>query len=157
MGLRSGQVAEAAGVNMQTLRYYERRGLLAEPQRTLGGHRLYPPEAVTLVRVIKAAQSLGFSLDEVAELLKAGHHHTDGPHQAHHRPGRQHSDVDLHQRAQVKLAEVQAKIADLTVIANTLRAAITAGCDDLIACAATPNCPLPFADLADANLRDQSA
>ena len=50
-GLRSGQVAEAAGVNQQTLRYYERRGLLAEPDRTLGRHRLYPPETVTVLRV----------------------------------------------------------------------------------------------------------
>ena len=55
-GLRSGQVAAAAGVNLQTLRYYERRGLIEDPQRTLGGHRLYPEEAVTTLRVIKAAQ-----------------------------------------------------------------------------------------------------
>ncbi|WP_243707317.1 MerR family DNA-binding transcriptional regulator [Micromonospora sp. KC606] len=47
-GLRSSQIATAAGVNLQTLRYYERRGLLAEPQRSLGGHRLYPPESVAL-------------------------------------------------------------------------------------------------------------
>ncbi len=49
-GLRTGQVAEAAGVNVQTLRYYERRGLLDEPGRTLGGHRHYPPQAVTVLR-----------------------------------------------------------------------------------------------------------
>jgi MerR family transcriptional regulator, mercuric resistance operon regulatory protein len=49
--LRSGQLAAAAGVNPQTLRHYERRGLLAEPDRSLGGHRLYPPEAVTALRV----------------------------------------------------------------------------------------------------------
>ena len=54
--LRSGQVAEAAGVNLQTLRYYERRGLLAEPERSLGGHRLYPEQAVTIVRIIRASQ-----------------------------------------------------------------------------------------------------
>ncbi|MET8354249.1 MerR family DNA-binding transcriptional regulator [Micromonospora sp. NPDC005206] len=58
-GLRSGQVAEAAAVNQQTLRYYERRGLVAEPDRTLGGHRLYPPETATILRVIKTAQRLG--------------------------------------------------------------------------------------------------
>ena len=69
-GLRSGQVADAAGVNVQTLRYYERRGLLNEPNRTLGGHRLYPPEAVRVLRVIKAAQRMGFTLDEVADLLE---------------------------------------------------------------------------------------
>jgi MerR family mercuric resistance operon transcriptional regulator len=131
--MRSSQVAEAAGVNLQTLRYYERRGLLAEPARSLGGHRLYPPEAVTVLRVIKAAQRLGFTLDEVADLLDAGRHR-------HGRP-----DSGLRARAQVKLAEVQAKIADLQIIADTLRAAINAGCDDLVACAGEPCCPIPFA------------
>jgi MerR family transcriptional regulator, mercuric resistance operon regulatory protein len=52
--LRSSQVAAAAGVNRQTLCYYERRGLLAEPGRSPGGHRLYPVGAVTVLRVIKA-------------------------------------------------------------------------------------------------------
>ena len=47
-GMRSGQVAAAAGVNVETLRYYERRGLLAEPDRSPGGHRLYPAETVTV-------------------------------------------------------------------------------------------------------------
>ncbi len=57
--MRAGQVAAAAGVNLQTLRYYERRGLLAAPDRTLGGHRLYSAEAVTLLRVIKTAYRPG--------------------------------------------------------------------------------------------------
>ncbi|MFE7580107.1 MerR family transcriptional regulator [Streptomyces gardneri] len=73
--LRSGQVAEAAGVNDQTLRYYERRGLFAEPDRSPGGHRLYGEGAVTVLRVIKAAQRLGSTLEEVAELLKVGRRH----------------------------------------------------------------------------------
>lgn len=124
-GLRSGQLAQAAGVNPQTLRYYERRGLLAEPDRTLGGHRQYPAEAVTLLRAIKAAQRLGFSLDEVADLL--GHHHGD-----------------LRDQAKVKLAEVEARITDLQAIADTLRNAIQAGCDDLVVCATMPHCPLPL-------------
>lgn len=133
--LRSGQVAEAAGVNPQTLRYYERRGLLARPDRSLGGHRLYPPEAVTVLRVIKAAQRLGFTLDEVADLLAAGHRHGD-------------ADAGLPDRARAKLTEIEEKIADLQVIAGTLRAAVDAGCDDLIACAGRPCCPIPFAALA---------
>ncbi len=136
-GLRSSQVAAAAGVNPQTLRYYERRGLLAQPDRSLGGHRLYPPEAVTVLRVIKAAQTLGFTLDEVADLFDAGRH----------RHGRR-PDAGLQARAQAKLDEVEAKIADLTVIADTLRAGMAAGCDDLVVCAQSPCCPLPFADLA---------
>ncbi len=135
--LRSGQVAEAAGVNLQTLRYYERRGLLAEPQRSHGGHRLYPPETVTVLRVIKAAQRLGFTLDEVADLLETGTHR-------HGRTG-----PGLHQRAQAKLAEVDAKIADLTVIRQALTDALAAGCDDLTTCAQSSCCPLPFADLAE--------
>ncbi len=135
-GLRSSQVADAAGVNRQTLRYYERRGLLAEPQRSLGGHRLYSPEAVTVLKVIKAAQRLGFTLDEVADLLEAGRH-------PHRRTG-----AGLQARARTKLAEVEAKIADLQVIAGTLRAATDAGCDDLITCAGQPCCPIPFATIA---------
>jgi MerR family mercuric resistance operon transcriptional regulator len=139
-GLRSGQLAAAAGVNLQTLRYYERRGLLAEPERTPGGHRLYPAAAVTVLRVIKAAQRLGFTLEEVAELLEAGAHR-------HGRSG-DRPDAGLQVRAQAKLTDVEAKIADLTVIADTLRGALAAGCDNLIACAHEPCCPLPFADLA---------
>ncbi|MEU8802927.1 MerR family transcriptional regulator [Spirillospora sp. NPDC048819] len=135
-GLRSGQVAEAAGVNLQTLRYYERRGLLADPGRMPGGHRLYPAEAVTLLRVIKTAQRLGFTLEEVAELLDAGTHR-------HRR-----ADAGLQARAGAKLAEVEAKIADLRTIADTLRRALDAGCDDLVTCAGERGCPLPFADLA---------
>jgi DNA-binding transcriptional MerR regulator len=56
------------------VRYYERRGLLAKPERSLGGHRLYPAETVTVLKVIKAAQRLGFTLEEVADLLEAGRH-----------------------------------------------------------------------------------
>jgi DNA-binding transcriptional MerR regulator len=136
-GLRSGQVADAAGVNLQTLRYYERRGLLAEPDRSPGGHRLYPQEAVTVLRVIKAAQRLGFTLEEISDLLEAGQHrHSHNP------------DEGLQARARDKLVDVEAKIADLTVIAASLRTALDAGCDDLIDCAHSPTCPLPFADLA---------
>ena len=135
-GLRSSEVASAAGVNLQTLRYYERRGLLAEPDRSLGGHRQYPAETVTVLKVIKAAQRLGFTLDEVAGLLEAGRHR--------HR----HADSGLQARARTKLAEVEAKIADLQVIAGTLRAATDAGCDDLITCAGQPGCPIPFATIA---------
>ena len=136
-GLRSSQAAAAAGVNRQTLRYYERRGLLAEPPRSLGGHRLYPAEAVTVLRVIKAAQRLGFTLDEVAGLLDTGRHR----HGQRPQPG-------LQARARAKLAEVEAKIADLQVIAATLRAAVDADCHDLAGCAGNPCCPIPFAPLA---------
>jgi DNA-binding transcriptional MerR regulator len=135
--LRSGQVARAAGVNIETLRYYERRGLLAEPARSLGGHRMYPAETVTVLRVIKAAQRLGFTLGEVADLLEVGRHR----HGPAHQPG-------LHQRAAAKLAEVEERIADLTTIRDTLRATLDAGCADLIECAGEDRCPIPFGTLS---------
>jgi MerR family transcriptional regulator, mercuric resistance operon regulatory protein len=132
-GLRSGQVAEAAGVNPQTLRYYERRGLLAEPERTLGGHRLYQAEAVTVLWAIKTARRLGFTMEEVADLLETTRYR------------RGHRNAGLAERARVKLVEVERRIADLQIIRTT---PAEAGCDDLIACAGQPCCPLPFADLA---------
>jgi DNA-binding transcriptional MerR regulator len=122
-GLRSGQLAEAVGVNPQTLRYYERRGLLSEPERTTGGHRLYPPETVTMLRGVKAAQRLGFTLEEITALLaRAG----------------------LRDRARVKLGEIEVRIEELTAVADMLRAAVDAGCDDLEVCATVPECPLPL-------------
>jgi len=69
MPLTIGQVAAAADVNVQTIRYYERRGLFAVPRRTASGYRQYPADAVTRLRFIKHAQELGFSLNEVRELL----------------------------------------------------------------------------------------
>ncbi len=134
MSLRAGEVAEAAGVNKETLRYYERRGLLGAPDRTLGGHRIYDPAVITTLRVIKASQRLGFTLDEVAELIAVGH-----------RRGR---DPGLQSRARDKLIEVEQRIADLTTIRDTLVAAIDAGCDDLHRCATSGCCPIPFGDLA---------
>ena len=68
--MRIGATAEQAGVNVQTLRYYERRGLLPRPPRRESGYREFPDDAVRVVRFIKRAQDLGFSLDEVEELLK---------------------------------------------------------------------------------------
>lgn len=141
-GLRSGDVAAQAGVNPQTLRYYERRGLLAEPERSNGGHRMYDEQAVTVLRVIKAAQRLGFTLEEVAELLEVGRHRHGRP-----APG-------LQERAAAKIAEVDARIADLTAIRATLSAAVEAGCDDLTVCASSDCCPIPFTDLSKESRHD---
>ena len=137
-GLRSGDVARAAGVNLQTLRYYERRGLLAEPDRSLGGHRVYPAEAVTVLTVVKGAQRLGFTLDEIAELLEVGRH----------RHARRRN-MSVAARAAAKLIEVEAKIADLELIRDRLRAVSEAGCDDVMTCIGLPRCPIPFEPLAE--------
>lgn len=138
--IRAGELASRAGVNPETIRYYERRGLLGHPDRTLGGHRVYDENAVTLLRVIKAAQGLGFTLDEIEELIDAGTH-------AHRRRPR------LAERAAVKLAEVEAKARALDQIADTLRDVIATGCDDLERCALEDNCPIPFAGIADTGVR----
>ena len=148
-GLRSGQVAAAAGVNVETLRYYERRGLLAEPGRSPGGHRLYPTEAVPVLRVIKAAQRLGFTLDEVADLLDVGRHR--------HRsaPGRRARDAGLQERAQAKLVEVEERITDLLNIRDNLRAALDAGCGDLLECAGNDCSLIPFETITTRGTRIQ--
>jgi len=135
-GLRVGEVAAAAGVHVETLRYYERRGLLARPDRSPGGHRLYPVESITQLRVIKTAQRLGFTLTEISDLVETGKHHHRG------------RDAGLQARAAAKLAEVEQRIADLTVIRDTLHQALDAGCDDLLSCSENACCPLPFAELA---------
>jgi DNA-binding transcriptional MerR regulator len=132
--MRSGQLAAAAGVNLQTLRYYERRGLLPEPPRTLGGYREYGDDAVALLRVIKAAQRLGFTLDEVAELLDTGR--------------RGHPTPDLQERARAKLAEVEDRMADLARIRDGLLQVVQARCDSLTHCTCQ-DCPLPFVELAE--------
>jgi DNA-binding transcriptional MerR regulator len=137
MSLRAGEVAARAGVNLQTLRYYERRGILDAPARSLGGHRQYDEDTVLLLRVIKAAQGLGFTLDEVTELVDAGSH-------AHRR--RAH----LADHARAKLVQVRAKIAALQQIEATLEQAIEAGCDDLAVCALEDHCPIPFQPIAEA-------
>jgi len=129
--MRSGQLAAAAGVNVETLRYYERRGLLPEPQRSPGGHREYPDDAVGLLQVVKSAQRLGFTLDEIAELIDTGR--------------RRHPPPDLQARARAKIAEVDARIADLQRIRDGLEQVVAARCDSLTHCTCADR-PLSFAE-----------
>ena len=68
--LSSGELAREAGVNVETLRYYERRGLLPRPVRTETGHRRYDAEAIALLKLIKRSQEIGFTLAEIGELLR---------------------------------------------------------------------------------------
>jgi DNA-binding transcriptional MerR regulator len=133
VSLRINEVAQAAGVNRETLRYYERRGLIEQPDRRPGGHRRYDERAVQTLRIIKAAQRLGYSLDEVADLIEVGR--------------RRGSDSGLEARAQAKLLEVEARMADLAAIRDNLRAALDAGSDDLHQCATNDCCTLPFVEI----------
>ena len=70
-GIRSGELARAAGVSSDTLRHYERRGLLPRPRRLGNGYRAYPPEALDRVVLIQRALSIGFTIDELARFLRA--------------------------------------------------------------------------------------
>lgn len=68
--MRSGELARAAGVSTDTLRHYERKGVLARPRRAANGYRLYPPEALDGVRLVRRALAVGFTLDELSEILR---------------------------------------------------------------------------------------
>ena len=114
-GMRSSEVAAHAGVNVQTLRYYERRGLLEVPARSASGYRAYAADAVAVIRFIKRAQQHGFSLDEIEELL---HLADGGPEDC--RAARQ--------LAQAKTAQLAQKIADLEHMQESL-AELVATCD----------------------------
>ena len=103
-----GEAARAAGVNIETLRYYERRGLLPAPPRSHANYRLYPHQSVRLVRFIKRAQELGFTLNEVRELL------------AFRDSGESASCADVRQQARLKLRSIDAKIQSLQAVREAL-------------------------------------
>lgn len=107
--LTIGAVAASAQVGVETIRFYQRKRLLGEPQRPAGGIRRYGQADVARVRFIKSAQRLGFSLDEVAGLLVLD----DGTRCAEART-----------LAEAKLADVQHKLADLRRIERVLKALI---------------------------------
>lgn len=104
-GLTIGAVAKAAGVNVETVRFYQRRALLAEPDKPYGGIRRYGADDVARVRFVKAAQRLGFSLDEIAGLLQLD----DGTH-----------CDEARELAEAKLADVRKKLKDLRRIESAL-------------------------------------
>jgi DNA-binding transcriptional MerR regulator len=131
--LRTGELAERAGVNVQTLRYYERRGLLAAPTRRPSGQREYGEEAVRLLRTIKAVQRLGFTLAEIEELLDL----------SEHRRGTR----ELRRRAEAKVAEIDAKIGQLQQVRQALVAVLDAECDSLTDCSCGLGCPLPVLEV----------
>ncbi len=96
--LTIGGFAKAAGVNVETIRFYQRKGLLLEPDRPYGSIRRYGQTDVARVKFVKSAQRLGFSLDEIAELLTL----EDGTHCS-----------EAAELAALRLADVRARLADL--------------------------------------------
>jgi MerR family mercuric resistance operon transcriptional regulator len=105
------RLATAAGVNLETIRYYERIGLMPPPDRTAGGHRSYAPEHRAQLAFIRRARELGFSLNDVRTLLALA------------KPGRQ-SCAEVKAIASAHLHDVHAKIADLKRLAAALDEAV---------------------------------
>src|SRR4051812_42192663 len=119
--MRVGEVAERAGVNVETLRYYERRGLLPKPDRAPSGHRSYDHETVQLLRAIKEAQALGLTLAEVAEYLGAARR-SASPSEA------------LRGRMATKIDEIDSRIAALQRMREELARVVGCACESLDHC-----------------------
>jgi len=105
--LKTGELAKQAGVNVETLRFYEREGLLAEPPRRASGYREYPPDTVQRIRFIQRAKELGFTLREIKGLLEL-------------RVGPNTTCAEVKEHAAEKIADVKQKISDLKSIERAL-------------------------------------
>jgi MerR family mercuric resistance operon transcriptional regulator len=121
--LTIGVLAEAAGVNVETIRFYQRKGLVQEPDRPSGSIRRYGDSDLARVRFVKSAQRLGFSLDEIGDLLKL----EDGSH-----------CIEAREQAERKLADVRARLADLQRIESALQGLVERCC----AASGQVQCPL---------------
>lgn len=113
-GLTISQLAKQAHVNIETIRYYERRGLIPEPPRRESGYRQYAADTVKRITFIKRAQELGFSLKEIQDLLSL---RVD--------PGT--TGADIKRRAEAKLADIDTKLCDLKRMKTALLK-LTAAC-----------------------------
>lgn len=102
-----GQLSRAAGVKADTVRFYERAGLLSKPERTFAGYRVYDPATVHQLRFIKKAQALGFTLEEIKRILRLRGH------------GRE-TCVCVIRIAEASLSEVEAKLRELQAFRNGL-------------------------------------
>jgi MerR family transcriptional regulator, copper efflux regulator len=123
--LTIGELAKRVGVNNQTIRYYERQGLIQSPLRSASGYRSFPTEAVNRVQFIRQAQELGFSLKEIKELLSL-----------QNKP--EATGADVRQLAQAKLADIEQKMEILQSMKKSLMD-LTATCDGK---AALGECPI---------------
>ncbi len=123
--LTIGQLAKYVGVNIETIRYYERRSLLDPTSRLPSGYRLYNSEAQRRLRFIKNAQALGFTLHEIEELLGL-------------RVSSKARCSDVQRRAEAKLKHVEAKLRDLQSLARALRSLL----QDCRAGQPTDRCPI---------------
>ena len=109
--MKIGELAQKAEVNIDTVRYYERQGLLPEPQRLRSGYREYAAEDVSRLRFVRRAKALGFTLQEIRDLLELSSH-------------REEDMAGMKSAAMEKLANVEAKLAELTRIRDGLEVVI---------------------------------
>ena len=123
--LTIGRLARQGGVNLETIRYYERQGLLPKPPRTAAGYRMFPKETARRLRFIKRAQELGFSLNEIHELLSL-------------RMKQGAKSGDIRARAEAKVADIEQKIRALEGIKKALLR-LTERCDG---CGPLTECPI---------------
>lgn len=107
-GMTAGELARRAKVNVETLRYYERRGILGRPRRSRAGWRRYDSSSLRTVLFVKRAQGLGFSLDEIADLLALKASSSAG------------ACARVRQRAVAKVEELDAKLKDLSKMRSAL-------------------------------------
>ncbi|MEJ2452320.1 MAG: heavy metal-responsive transcriptional regulator [Gammaproteobacteria bacterium] len=110
--LNIGQLARQTGVTVETVRFYEKQGLIAAPQRSAAGYRQYPRETIQRLRFIQNAKDVGFTLKDIGELLAL-----------REEPGTTCEDIQL--RASDKLMEVEQKLRELTQIRNALARLVT--------------------------------
>ena len=111
--MKIGELAQRTGVAIDTVRYYERQGLLPQPARQPSGYRQYQSDDVTRLKFVQRAKALGFTLHEIRELLELS--------------SRREDDMgSLKQAAQQKLADVEAKLAELSRIRDGLRTLVAA-------------------------------
>jgi DNA-binding transcriptional MerR regulator len=108
---RSGELARMAGVSTDTLRHYERKGVLAAPRRARNGYREYPPEALERVRLVRRALAVGFTLDELARILKE--------RERGRAPCRQ-----VRALAAAKLTEIELRLDEMLAVRDELKATL---------------------------------
>lgn len=125
-----GELSKDTGVNIETIRYYERINMLPAPPRTASGRRVYGPAEKRTLAFIRRSRDLGFTLEEIRAMLALG-----GPGRA--------PCAEVHRIASAHLANVRTKLADLTKLESIL-AETVAHCSD----GATPDCPV--LDILDA-------
>lgn len=123
--LRIGQVAKSAGIGVETVRFYEKAGLLPAPPRKASGYRQYPADTVERIRFVQAAKRIGFTLKEIRELLSL-------------RVSKRRTCSDVKQRATTKIADIDARIAEL----QRVRAALVHLAATCTGSGSTSACPL---------------